>query len=262
MNRSDQHINGLVGLSAVIPVFNEESNLEELYKRLSAVLQRLSGSYEIIFVDDASADRSWQIIEGLCGCDTKIKGIKFARNSGQHVAITAGLDHTQGEAVVLMDADLQDPPESIEEMYKKFQEGYDIVCAVRECRGDPFYRGIAAKMFYAVFRLVSKVNIPPDSGVFRIISRRVVEKLNMCPDRHRFITGWISALGFSQAVVKIKRDARHGGKTQYNFLKLFRLAFGGLTSCSSFAMAERKPDQETREPVYTVERFINVGGIG
>ncbi len=262
MNFSNEHQGSVVDLSAVIPVFNEEANLEELYRRLTAVLGILGGSYEIIFVDDASADRSRKIIEHLCSQNAKVKGVLFAKNFGQHVAITAGLDHAQGKAVILMDADLQDPPESIEEMYKKFQEGYDIVCAVRECRGDPFYRGIAAKMFYAVFRLVSRVNIPPDSGVFRIISRRVVEKLNTCPQRHRFITGWISALGFSQAVVRIKRDARHGGKTQYNFLKLFRLAFGGLTSCSSFAMTERNPDQETQGPVYTVEKFINIRGIG
>ncbi len=244
-------------LSAVIPVFNEQDNLEFLYERLSGVLSALAASYEIVLVDDGSADLSWEIIERICQRDAKVKGVKFARNFGQHVAITAGLDHCEGRAVILMDADMQDPPETLGELYRKFKEGYDIVCAVRENRADPIYRRALARAFYVVFKLVSRIDIPANSGVFRIISRRVVERLAQCPQRHKFITGWISALGFSQAVVKVRRDERQAGKTQYNFIRLMRLALGGLISCPSAVAGSKTAKEGLEGPVYCIEKTMN-----
>jgi glycosyltransferase involved in cell wall biosynthesis len=223
-------------LSVVIPVYNEQHNINELYNRLTKVISGLAKSYEIIFVDDGSRDGSYQAMKALHQQDNRVKVIKFSRNFGHHIAITAGLDYVQGDAVILMDADLQDLPEEIPKLYKKLKEGYDIVYAIRDIRKDPLWRKIASYLFYKLFKIFAKVEIPPSTGVFRIISRRAVERLKSCKEQSRFITALISWIGLPFAKINIKREARHSGKTKYNFKKLMQLALHGVTAFSYFPL--------------------------
>ena len=221
-----------VVFSVVIPIFNEEEVLNELYKRLTTVMEKLDGKYEIIFVDDGSKDKSFQILKDLYQKDRKIKIIKFSRNFGHHIAITAGLNYSQGDAVILMDGDLQDPPEEIPKLHEKFKEGYDIVYALRKRRKDPLLKRINSKLFYKIFKMLTKVEIHSDSGIFRIMSRQVVDGLKNCREKSRFIIALMSWTGFSHIGVETGRDVRHLGKPKYNLFKSIELAVNGITSFS------------------------------
>lgn len=224
-------------ISVVIPIYNEEGNVPELYRRLKNVLENeLKATYEIIFVDDGSKDNSWNIIEDLHKQNSNIKGIKFSRNFGHHIAISAGLDCCKGDCVVLMDGDLQDPPEEISKLYKKLKEKYDIVYAIRKTRKDPFLKKLVSKFFYGFFKILSKVEIPIDSGIFRIISRRVVDSFRSCREKSRFLSGLMSWTGFSQIGVETKRDARYAGRTKYGLFKSIKLAIDSITSFSYFPL--------------------------
>ncbi|UCC39062.1 MAG: glycosyltransferase family 2 protein [Candidatus Aminicenantes bacterium] len=223
-------------ISIVIPVYNEEKNLPELYKRLFRIIKRLKKSCEIIFVDDGSTDESFEILKKTNRRNENVKVIKFSRNFGHHIAISAGLDHSRGNAVVLMDGDLQDPPEEIPKLYEKYKEGYDIVYAVRKTRKDPFLKKAVSKFFHLIFRLLGKIETPPESGIFRIMSRQSVEALQSCRERSRFITALINWTGFSHIGVETRRESRYAGRSKYNLFKSLRLAMDGFMSFSFFPL--------------------------
>ncbi|BCW93405.1 MAG: glycosyl transferase [Thermoanaerobaculum sp.] len=222
-----------VELSVVVPVFNEEENLPELYRRLTAVLGTAASSWEILFVDDGSRDRSWEIIRGLAENDPHVRGLRFSRNFGHQMAFAAGLDHARGQAVVIMDADLQDPPELIPQLLAKHREGYEVVYAVRTARhGETFFKRLTAKLFYRLLARITSVHIPLDTGDFRLMGRRAVEAFRRLPERHRFTRGLVAWLGFPQTGVPYERAPRHAGTTKYPLRKMLRLALDAITSFS------------------------------
>lgn len=222
-----------VELSVVVPVFNEEENLPELYRRLTAVLGTAASSWEILFVDDGSRDRSWEIIRGLAENDPRVRGLRFSRNFGHQMAFAAGLDHARGQAVVIMDADLQDPPELIPQLLAKHREGFEVVYAVRTARhGETFFKRLTAKLFYRLLARITSVHIPLDTGDFRLMGRRAVEAFRRLPERHRFTRGLVAWLGFPQTGVPYERAPRHAGTTKYPLRKMLRLALDAITSFS------------------------------
>lgn len=220
-------------LSVVVPVYNEEENLSAIYNRLSIVLKKLGVSYEAIFVDDGSLDNSFELLEELRQKDGRIKILKFSRNFGHQVAITAGMNYSSGEAVITIDADLQDPPEVIEELYENYKSGYDIVYAAREKRkGETFFKLATAFIFYRIFNGLTNINMPVDTGDFRLMSRRAVNALNEIREKDRFLRGLVSWIGFRQTKVFYKREKRNRGVSKYPIFKMVSFAFNGITSFS------------------------------
>jgi dolichol-phosphate mannosyltransferase len=221
-------------LSVVVPVYNETEVIEEFYKRLKYTLSSFDlYSYEIIFVDDGSSDDSYQKIVKLADLDPNIKVIKFSRNFGHQIAITAGIDIAQGDAVVIIDADLQDPPEIIGKFIEKWKEGYDVVYGVRERReGESKLKLFTAAIFYRVLKTLTKVDIPLDTGDFRLMSKRVVAHLRDLREQDRFVRGLVSWVGFKQTGVHYAREKRHAGVTKYPYTKMVKFALDGLTSFS------------------------------
>lgn len=220
-------------LSIIIPVLNEESNVEPLYQRLKAALANM-GELELLFIDDGSSDSTLAKIKALREKDPEVKYLSFSRNFGHQVAVTAGLDCASGEAAVVIDADLQDPPELIPKLYAKFQEGYDVVYAVRSQRhGESWFKLASAKIFYRLLRYLTGFPIPVDTGDFRLLSRRAVEAFGKLRERHRYVRGMVSWMGFKQAGVEYVRDARLSGETKYNLRKMMGLAMDGMTSFSN-----------------------------
>lgn len=221
-------------ISVVIPVYNEEEVIAELYGRLKATLDRISDRYEMIFVDDGSHDTSLKKIEGLSKTDENVKYVSFSRNFGHQLAVSAGLDACRGEAVVIIDADLQDPPELIIDMYDKYKEGYKIVLATRSKRkGETPFKKITAKLFYRLLKKITDIDIPLDTGDFRLIDQSVVDYLKSMPERNKFLRGQIAWLGFNQAEVHFERDERRFGKTKYSISKMLKFALDGITSFSN-----------------------------
>jgi glycosyltransferase involved in cell wall biosynthesis len=222
-----------VELSVVVPVYNEQESIPVLYQRLTGVLAGVVRSYEIILVDDGSHDLTWEIIRELAGRDGRVKGVSFSRNFGHQMAFTAGLDHADGDAVVIMDADLQDPPELLPELVARWREGFDVVYAVRSRRkGETLFKLFTAAAFYRLLRRITHVNIPVDTGDFRLMSRKAVEAFRHMPERHRFTRGMVAWMGFRQVGVPYVRAARHAGETKYPLRKMLRLASDGITSFS------------------------------
>ncbi len=222
--------------SVVVPVFNEEENLELLHRRLSKVLENLCQDYEIIFVDDGSTDNSLEIMRKFRKVNERVKVISFFRNFGHQTAITAGIDYASGSAVIVMDADLQDPPEVIPQLVEKWREGCDIVYAIRESRKDPILKKAIAFVFYRLFQRMSDVDIPVDAGDFRLMSRRVVDILKTMPERNRYLRGLASWVGFRQTRIRYARDERYAGERKYTLWRSVRLAFDGITSFSRFPL--------------------------
>lgn len=226
--------------SVVIPVCDEQENIPELHSRLKDVMEtlchkeNLSGDcYEIIMVDDGSSDNSWPIIKGIHERDKRLKGISFSRNFGHHIAITAGLDCARGRAVILMDADLQDPPEEIPKLFEKFKEGYDVVYGIRRQRKDTFFKRISSSLFWWILRRFSGVDIPCGQTMLRILSRRLVDALKDMRERARFIHGMMAWSGFNAQTVEVEHNPRMKGKSKYNMTRMFRLAFHAVTSFST-----------------------------
>jgi glycosyltransferase involved in cell wall biosynthesis len=220
-------------ISIVVPVFNEEKNLPELHRRLAQVLPKLAGdSYEIIVVDDGSRDSSWAKICELSAADSHFKGIKFSRNFGHHIAVTAGMDYASGEAVVLMDGDLQDQPEEIPKLYAHFLKGFDVVFGIRRERKHTLLKIITSRLFILFINKITGSEVPINSHIFRIMNRKVVDNLNKFRERERFITGLISYLGFKQVGVEVVHGARYAGETKYSWFKLFKLALNTVTGFS------------------------------
>ena len=224
-------------LSIIIPIYNEEINLPVLYARLAAMLDALLLEVEVIFVNDGSRDQSLELMQGFATCDPRMHYITFSRNFGHQVAITAGLDLSRGAAVVVMDGDLQDPPELIPELYAKLHEGYEVVYAKRRSRqGESAIKLFTAKIFYRILARITSVNIPIDTGDFRIISRKVVTALKQMPEQNKFIRGQISWIGYKQTFLEFDRSERAGGEPGYTYSKLLGLALDGITSFSDLPL--------------------------
>lgn len=219
-------------LSCVIPVCNEQENIEELYRRLTQTLERAEPDYEVLFVDDGSRDHSLDILTRLAQSDARVSVITFARNFGHQAAISAGLDQARGNAVVVMDADLQDPPEVLDQFIAKWREGNDVVYAIREQRKESWFMRTCYAAFYRLLQRVANIEIPLDSGDFCIMDRRVVDLLVNMPERNRFVRGIRSWVGLKQVGLKYERAARFGGETKYGYSRLVALALDGLVSFS------------------------------
>ncbi|MBF2063401.1 MAG: glycosyltransferase family 2 protein [Calothrix sp. C42_A2020_038] len=219
--------------SIVIPIFNEEDNIHEMYRRLTGLMEQLDGSTELILVDDGSRDSSLSIIRELQNFDNRVRYISFARNFGHQVAVTAGLNFVCGQAVVVMDADLQDPPELISAMIDKWRQGYQVVYAQRTSRKkETWLKRFTAYVFYRVLRSLADVDIPADTGDFCLMDRQVVDVLNAMPERNRYIRGLRAWVGYRQTSVKFERDPRFAGKEKYTFGKSWALAISGIVSLS------------------------------
>lgn len=226
-----------VSLSIVIPIYNEEKNIQELYNRLRSVAENITQNYELIFVNDASKDASFDAILHLSSADSRIKYLNFSRNFGHQIAVCAGLDYSSGDAVVIIDGDLQDPPELIEQLYQKHLEGFDVVFAQRRKReGETWIKKITAKAFYRLLKAITTIDIPLDTGDYRLISREVVTYLKLMNEQNKFLRGQISWLGFRQIGVLFDRNERQHGKTGYTFSKMLRFAMDGITSFSDFPL--------------------------
>ncbi len=222
-----------VRYSIVVPVYNEEAVIAQTYRRLKHVMDLTGEVYELIFVNDGSADNSSEIIKSFCDQDESIILISFSRNFGHQIAITAGMDHAFGEAVVVIDADLQDPPELIMKMIEKWQEGYEVVYAKRKTRkGETFLKKQTAYLFYRLLRASTDIEIPVDTGDFRLIDRKVCNALKQVPEKNRYVRGLVSWVGFKQTAVEYDRDARFSGETKYSLRKMLKLCLDGLTSFS------------------------------
>ncbi|TYQ16159.1 UNVERIFIED_CONTAM: dolichol-phosphate mannosyltransferase [Acetivibrio alkalicellulosi] len=219
--------------SVVVPLYNEEEVLLETYKRLKKVMDSINESYEIIFVNDGSRDKTATMANEICNNDQTVKLIDFARNFGHQTAITAGMDFSDGQAIVVIDADLQDPPELIPKMLAKWKEGYDVVYGKRlERKGETLFKKFTAKLFYRFLRRMTEVEIPVDTGDFRLIDRKVAEALKLVNERNRYIRGIISWLGFKQIGIEFNRDKRFAGETKYPLKKMLKFAFDAITSFS------------------------------
>jgi polyisoprenyl-phosphate glycosyltransferase len=222
-------------ISVVVPVFNEEDNLEPLHTRLAKVLEPL-GSYEIVFVDDGSSDRSVPIIFELQRRDAGVKLLRLSRNFGHQAAITAGIEAARGDALVLMDCDLQDPPELLPELVQRWESGYEVVYAVRQKRAETLFKRGTAAVFYRLLRALSNVSIPVDAGDFCLLDRKVADVLRQLPEKNRFLRGLRSWAGFSQVGVPYDRPARHAGEAKYTTRKMAKLALDGVMSFTSLPL--------------------------
>jgi len=220
-------------LSLVLPVFNEAEVIPELHEALQSFLKELATDTEVIFVDDGSKDATFDLLKDLALKDARYRILSFSRNFGHQAAITAGVDHARGEAVVVMDADLQDPPSVVLEMMKMWREGFDVVYGKRRSRaGETFFKKITAKIFYRMFAAMIPIEVPLDTGDFRLMSRRVVLTLRALRETHRFVRGMVSWIGFKQTAVLYDRPARVAGETKYPLRKMVRFAIDGITSFS------------------------------
>ncbi len=220
-----------IELSIVVPVFNEEDVLPEFNRRLQGVMKGVGKSYEVVYVDDGSFDSTSEIIERISEQDDNCSRVYLSRNFGKEVAMTAGLDYSRGQAVIVIDADLQDPPEVIPELVSVWKEGFDVVYAKRTDRdGETWLKKCTAFLFYRVIRKVSDVDIPEDTGDFRLLSRRAVEAVKVLPERHRFMKGLFSWVGFERKAVHYHRECRAAGTSKWGYWKLWNFALEGITA--------------------------------
>jgi glycosyltransferase involved in cell wall biosynthesis len=220
-------------LSLVLPIYNEEEVIRELHARLQRFLAELRLDVEVLFVNDGSRDRSMELLREIAGLEPRYRVLSLARNFGHQKAITAGLDYARGQAVVVLDADLQDPPEVITEMVAKWREGFDVVYGKRRSReGESFLKLLTAKWFYRVFAAMIPIDVPLDTGDFRLMSRRVVVALRELQETHRFVRGLVAWVGFKQTAVLYDRPGRFAGETKYPLRKMLRFAADGITSFS------------------------------
>ncbi|MFO0753901.1 MAG: glycosyltransferase family 2 protein [Thermodesulfovibrionales bacterium] len=222
-------------LSIVIPIYNEGKCIDALWQRLRGVEENIRDfTVEYVFVNDGSVDDSLRMLKHLAAHDARVKILSFSRNFGHQIAITAGIDYAGGEAVIVMDADLQDPPELICDMLEQYREGYDVVYAVRRVRkGETYFKRRSAEFFYKIMSRLSLVSIPPNTGDFRLMSRRVVASLSLLRERDRFVRGMISWVGFKQTGIEFDRDPRLAGETKYPLRKMMKFAFDGIVSFSN-----------------------------
>ena len=221
-------------ISVVIPMYFEEEVANECYSRIKKVLTDNILNYELIFINDGSKDKTLDILKEIANQDKNVKIIDFARNFGHLVAVSAGVYNASGDVVVIIDADLQDPPELIIDMLDKWKQGFDVVYARRKKRkGETLFKLITAKCFYKFLKSISEVNIPTDTGDFRLIDKKVVDAFKSMPERNRFIRGMISWVGFEQTYIEYEREERFAGKTKYPFIKMLKFASDGIIAFSS-----------------------------
>lgn len=224
----------MVDFSVIIPIYNEELNIPNLVSRLRPVVEKTGMSYELLFVNDGSRDHSLPMIKALAQTDSHVRYIDFSRNFGHQIAVTAGIDNCKGNIIAIIDADLQDPPELIEEMIGLIKQGNEVVYAKRRSRKDKnVFKKFAYKTFYRLLARISNVDVPLDTGDFRVMTRKVAEVLKNMPEQHKFLRGQIAWLGFKQTFVEYDRDVRAAGEPGYTYKKLFRLAFDGITGFSN-----------------------------
>jgi polyisoprenyl-phosphate glycosyltransferase len=223
--------------SIVIPIYNEEDSISEMYRRVSAVMDQMDGPVELLLIDDGSRDGSLQMLRDLHHRDDRVSYLSFARNFGHQIAVTAGLNFAKGQVIVIMDADLQDPPELVLDMVEKWQEGYQVVYAQRtQRRQESWSKRLFAYWFYRILKNLAEVDIPTDTGDFCLMDRQVVDALNAMPERHRYIRGLRSWVGFRQTAISFERDPRFAGEVKYTFVKSFTLAIDGLVSFSKMPL--------------------------
>ena len=220
-------------ISIVVPLYNEEKNIRLMHDRLVSSILKITSNFEIIYVNDGSKDNSFLELVKLSNEDERVKYINFSRNFGHQIAVTAGLDYSKGAAVVIIDGDLQDPPEVIPEMYALYKEGFEVVYGQRLIRkGESFLKKITAKYFYRILKKITNINIPVDTGDFRLIDRKIVNDLKNMPEQNKFLRGQIAWLGYRQTSVFFERDERKFGETGYPFSKMLKFALDGITGFS------------------------------
>ncbi len=222
-------------ISVIVPMYYEEKVAEECYKRLTACLQKLTDyTYEIIIIDDGSKDKTLEILENIASKDDKVKVISFSRNFGHQAAVTAGLKHVSGDAIIIIDADLQDPPELIPQMIQLWEQGNEIIYAKRKKRkGESPFKLLSAKLFYQILNALSDTEIPKDTGDFRLVDRKVVDTINNMPEHNKFLRGLFSWVGYKQIPFEYEREERFAGKTKYPLRKMLKLASDGIISFST-----------------------------
>jgi polyisoprenyl-phosphate glycosyltransferase len=221
----------------IAPIYNELENIPELYPRMREVMDRTGEAWELILVDDGSTDGSTTLIRKLAENDPRVRPVIFARNFGHQIAVTAGVDFARGDAVIIIDADLQDPPEVILDLIAKWREGYEVVYAVREERqGESWFKKTTASLFYRMIYRITDVDIPMDAGDFRLMDRKVVEVMKHMREKHRFLRGMSAWVGFKQVGVSYKRQPRFAGETKYPLNKMIKLALNAVTSFSYFPL--------------------------
>ncbi|MCM3772741.1 MULTISPECIES: glycosyltransferase family 2 protein [Priestia] len=226
-------MSSIIKYSIVVPVYNEEEVIHETYRRLTEVMRSTKEAYELLFVNDGSRDRTAEIIKDYSEQDPAVVLLDFARNFGHQIAITAGMDYARGEAVVVIDADLQDPPELILEMIEKWKQGFDVVYAKRTKRkGETYFKKQTAAMFYRFLRAMTDIDIPLDTGDFRLLDRKVCNQMNSIQEKNRFVRGLVSWVGFKQIAVEYERDERLAGESKYPLKKMLKLSMDGITSFS------------------------------
>lgn len=219
--------------SVVVPLYNEELVINETYNRITKVMVTIGEPYEIIFVNDGSQDNTLEMVRHLSLIDKHINLLSFSRNFGHQIAITAGMEYASGDAVVVIDADLQDPPEVIPEMIAKWKDGYEVVYGQRiERKGETFFKKSSARLFYRILNKLTDVDIPVDTGDFRLIDRKVLDALTRLPERNRYVRGMVSWVGFKQIGIEYVRDERFAGETKYPFRKMIKFAVNAITSFS------------------------------
>ena len=223
----------LVRYSIVVPMFNEEEVIQQTYEVLKAVMDRTEELYELVFVNDGSRDRTEEIVNEICNMDKRVRLINFSRNFGHQIAISAGMDHADGDAIIVIDADLQDPPEVMLEMIAKWKQGYDVVYGRRKKRkGETWFKKVTAALFYRFLRSMTSVDLPVDSGDFRLIARKVCTVLSSLTERNRYIRGLVSWVGFKQTSVEYIREERFAGETKYPLRRMIAFALDAITSFS------------------------------
>ncbi|TXD83347.1 glycosyltransferase family 2 protein [Subsaximicrobium wynnwilliamsii] len=220
-------------IAVVIPVFNEADNLDELYKRLVVSVSKISENYELLFVNDGSSDASIQKLQAFSEADARVFYIDLSRNFGHQVAVSAGLDACQSKVAIIIDSDLQDPPELIPKLYAEYQKGFNVVYAKRETReGETYLKKLTSKLFYRLLQRLTNFDIPLDVGDFRLLDAKIVRELRKMPEHNKFLRGQIAWLGFKQTHVTFKREARKHGTSGYSYSKMFSLAFDAVTGFS------------------------------
>ncbi len=233
MNKCMENRMSSIEISLIVPIYNEQKVISELYERLSSTLSSITINYEIIFINDGSKDDSLLSIVQISKSDDRVFYINLSRNFGHQIAVMAGIDAVRGEAVVIIDGDLQDPPEVISEMYQKHKEGFNVVYGKRKTRkGESSFKTLTAKVFYRILKKITSIKIPLDTGDFRLIDRKVVDYLKQMPEQNKFLRGQIAWLGFNQTEVLFDRDERKYGKSAYSISKMMNFAMDGITSFS------------------------------